>query len=52
MDGRDAERALALFRQMEASGIERSTVTYTGLIHACSEGMQLDKAMALFTCAA
>ena len=34
---------------MEAAGIERSTVTYTGLIHACAEGGQLDKAMALFT---
>ena len=46
---RDAERALALFRQMEGGSIERSTVTYTGLIHACAEGGQLDKAMALFT---
>ena len=34
---------------MEAKGIERSTVTYTGLINACAEGGQLDKAMALFT---
>ena len=42
-------RALSLFREMEAKGIERSTVTYTGLINACAEGGQLDKAMALFT---
>lgn len=45
----DATRALALFREMEQHGIERTTVTYTGLIHACAEGGQLDKAMALFT---
>ena len=43
----DWKRALVLFRAMEASGVERNTVTYTGAINACAEGMQLDKAMTL-----
>ena len=46
---RDAERAFALFREMEAGNVHRSAVTYTSLIRACGEGGQLDKAMALFT---
>ena len=45
----ERQRALVLFRAMEASGVERNTVTYTGAINACAEGMQLDKAMTLFT---
>ena len=40
---------LAPFHWLTHLGIERTAVTYTGLIHACAEGMQLDKAMALFT---